>query len=742
MQQFISIITKTLSIPSNNVKATLSLLDEGATVPFIARYRKEQTGELDEVQITSIRDLSDKLKELEKRREYILKSIAEQGTLTPDLESKIKQANTLSDLEDIYLPYKPKRKTKASIAKEKGLTPLAKLIFDQRSFSVEDEASKYINTNKGVLSIEEALQGARDIIAEQISEDANIRQKVRGLFKRTGIIKSKVLKNKTSEGEKFKDYFEWEEPISKIPSHRLLAIRRGEKETILSMDISPDKEETLNSLKRHFIVSTNQAAKHVEIALEDAYKRLVKPSIETEFRVNSKSSADTEAIRVFTDNLKELLLSSPLGQKRILALDPGFKSGCKLVCLNAQGKLMHNTTIFPNPPQNNQIEAQAILKQLVAEYQIEAISIGNGTASRETETFVNNINFEDSPQVVVVNESGASIYSASEVAREEFPDHDVTVRGAVSIGRRLADPLAELVKLDPKSIGVGQYQHDVDQTALKKALDDTVSSAVNAVGVEVNTASKQLLIYVSGLGPTLAENIINYRNENGPFKSRKELLKVPRMGAKVFEQAAGFLRVRNGTNPLDASAVHPERYNLVKQISKDLGSDIPSLIGDKSITNKINLNTYINESLGLPTLKDILTELEKPGRDPRATFEAFSFDDSVHEIADLKVGMVLPGIVTNVTNFGAFIDVGVHQDGLVHISQLANTFVKDPNDIVKVQQQVQVTVTEVDVTRKRIALSMKNTVEQPRKNHNKNENNLKNEKSFSNQLSALKGKWK
>lgn len=741
-QRFISQIANTLSIKTNQIIATLALLDEGATIPFISRYRKEKTGELDEVQIGNIRDLSEKIKELEKRREFILKTIKEQGNLTPELEKKILETQELNTLEDIYLPFKPKRKTKATIAKDKGLEPLANQIFDQRNFDIQTAADQYINAEKDVNSIDEALQGARDIIAERVNENSEARQKIRNLFQRTGIVKSKVLRNKEVEGEKFKDYFEWEEPLNKIPSHRLLAIRRGEKEMVLSMDISPDKDDALNAINKHFIVSSNQAAKQVELAIEDCYKRLLKPSIETEYRVSTKTSADTEAIRVFTDNLKELLLASPLGQKTILAIDPGFRTGCKVVCLNAQGKLLHNTVIYPSLGQRQQLEAEESIKQLVKEYSIEAISIGNGTASRETEKLVKSLNLDSSIQIVVVNESGASIYSASEVARDEFPNHDVTVRGAVSIGRRLADPLAELVKIDAKSIGVGQYQHDVDQTALKKALDETVSSCVNAVGVEVNTASKQLLTYVSGLGPTLAENIVNYRNENGPFTSRKEIMKVPRMGAKVFEQAAGFLRIRNAKNPLDSSAVHPERYKLVEQMAKDINSDIKSLIGQNGRVKDIDIKKYTSDELGIPTLNDILQELEKPGRDPRKEFESFSFDESVHEISDLHVGMTLPGIVTNVTKFGAFVDIGVHQDGLVHISQLANTFVKDPNDIVKVQQKVLVRVTEVDASRKRIALSMKDEQPTIRKTPKKQNQEKKSNNSIEDQLSALKDKWR
>ena len=743
-QKYIQQIASDLSILPTQVTATLELLEAGGTIPFIARYRKEKTGELDEVQIASIRDLSAGFEELEKRRTYILKSIKEQEKLTPELEKKINAATTLTELEDIYLPYKPKRKTKATVAKDKGLEPLAKWLFEQSSNNIEGEAEKFISEEKEVKSTEEALQGARDIIAEWVSEDAEARQKLRNVFEKSAIVKTKVLKGKETEGEKYKDYFEWEEPLAKTPSHRLLAMRRGEKEMILSMDISPEKEVAIERLERQFVKGNNAAAQQVQTALEDSYKRLLKPSLETEFRLTSKKKADLDAIRVFTDNLRELLLASPLGQKAVLALDPGFRTGCKVVCLNQQGKLLHNAAIYPHEPQRQTAAAEATLKQLVNEYKVEAIAIGNGTAGRETEAFVSKIKFDHPVQVVMVNESGASIYSASEIARDEFPDQDITVRGAVSIGRRLADPLAELVKLDPKSIGVGQYQHDVDQTALKNALDDVVMSCVNAVGVDVNTASKQLLTYVSGLGPTLAENIVNFRNENGPFQSRKELLKVPRMGEKVFEQAAGFLRIRDGKNPLDASAVHPERYKLVEQMAKDLQSDLKTIIGKSDIKSKIDLKKYVNDEVGLPTLQDILEEIVKPGRDPRKEFEAFAFDDSVHDINDLREGMTLPGIVTNVTNFGAFVDIGVHQDGLVHISEISNTFVKDPNEVVKVSQKVQVRVTSVDVARKRIALSMKD--EQPGRTSKpvRQKNIVKKEEpqgSMQDKLAALKGKW-
>lgn len=743
MSNHIEKIAKEISIPESGVKATIALLDEGATVPFISRYRKERTGSLDEVQITAIRDLITKLRDLDKRREAILKSIQEQEKLTPELEKKIKAAQSLTELEDLYLPYKPKRRTKATIAREKGLEPLAKLIFEQQKSDINSEAEKFISQEKEVASIEEALQGARDIIAEWVNEDKEVRETIRTLFKEKATIRTKVLKGKEKEGEKFKDYFEWEEDLKKAPSHRILAMRRGEKEMILSMDISPDHEEAVHLLNKQILSGYNPSSEQVKIAIEDAYKRLTKPSIETEARLDAKKKADTEAIRVFAENLRELLLASPLGQKAILAVDPGFRTGCKVAALDKQGKLVENTTIFPNEPQRQTQQAEAIVRQLVISHKVEAIAVGNGTASRETEDFLKKIGLDKSIQIIVVNESGASIYSASEVAREEFPDHDVTVRGAVSIGRRLADPLAELVKIDPKSIGVGQYQHDVDQTGLKNSLDDVVTSCVNAVGVEMNTASKQLLTYVSGLGPQLAENIVNYRNENGAFKSRKELKKVPRMGEKVFEQAAGFLRIRNATNPLDSSAVHPETYHIVEKMANDLNCDVNELVQNKTKRDQIELKKYVTDEVGLPTLQDILSELDKPGRDPRKTFEAFSFADGVNEITDLRPGMKLPGIVTNVTNFGAFVDVGVHQDGLVHISVLSNSFVRDPNEVVKVQQKVMVTVVEVDVSRKRISLSMKDE-SAPRKkpaSHKKQKKEVP-EGDFQAKLGQLKGKWK
>lgn len=744
MTTHISRISSDLNIAEKQVKNTIDLLDSGATVPFISRYRKEQTGGLDEVEIGNIRDQIGQLRELDKRRDFILKTIEEQGNLTPDLKKQINAATTLTTLEDLYLPYKPKRRTRATIAKEKGLEPLANKLLEQKEFDLDSFASGFINEEKEVGSIEDALAGARDIIAEQINENVEIRDQLRTLYRKKAQMSSRVMKGKESAGEKFRDYFEWSEPLSKAPSHRILAIRRGEKEGFLMMDISPDQDEAIDLVQSKTVKGRNSSAEQVAEAAKDAYKRLLSSSIETETRLGSKEFADKKAIEVFVDNLRELLLASPLGQKTILALDPGFRSGCKLVVLDKQGKLLYNSNVYPNEPQKQIQKSGAEITSLVSKYNVEAIAIGNGTASRETESFAKSLDLEGSPVIVMVNESGASIYSASEAAREEFPDHDVTVRGAVSIGRRLADPLAELVKLDPKSIGVGQYQHDVDQNALKNSLDDVVGSCVNAVGVELNTASKQLLTYVSGLGPVLAENIIAHRNENGPFASRKDLMKVPRMGAKVFEQAAGFLRIQNGKNPLDSSAVHPERYALVKQMAKDVNCTIEELIGNKTLTAQINAKKYVSQDVGLPTLNDILQELNKPGRDPRQEFKTFQFQDGVEEIEDLKVGMRLPGIVTNVTNFGAFVDVGVHQDGLVHISQIANQFVKDPNEIVKVQQQVMVTVIEVDASRKRISLSMKD--EPPVKTTSKKKKEQPKKKSedtgsVQDKLSALKGKW-
>jgi protein Tex len=704
----IDIIAEELKLKSSQVSATIQLLDEGGTVPFISRYRKEMTGSLDEVAITRIRDRVIQLRELDKRRKAILKSVDEQGKLTDELKDKINAADTMAHLEDLYLPYKPKRRTKATIAREKGLEPLAELIFAQEEIELLASATPYVDENKQVNNEEEALQGARYIIAEWINEDQETRAGMRRLFMEKASFQSRVIGGKEEEGQKYKDYFEWEEPIKTAPSHRVLAMRRGEKEMILMLSIAPPEEEALQLLQRKFVKGRSDASQQVELAAKDSYKRLLKPSIETDMRLITKKKADENAIGVFSKNLRELLMSSPLGEKNTLALDPGFRTGCKLVVLNSQGRLLENTTIYPNAPQKKTTEAEAVLLALCQKHQLEAIAIGNGTASRETETFVRNIShLPKSIQIVMVNESGASVYSASKVARDEFPDHDVTVRGAVSIGRRLMDPLAELVKIDAKSIGVGQYQHDVDQTSLKQSLDDTVVSCVNNVGVEVNTASKQLLTYVSGLGPSLAQNIVKWRDEKGPFKSREELLQIPRLGSKAYEQAAGFLRIRDGENPLDESAVHPERYETVNQMATDLGCTVKELIKDENLRKRIDLKKYISDDIGLPTLEDILTELSKPGRDPRQQFEAFQFMEGVHEIEDLKTGMKLPGIVTNVTNFGAFVDVGVHQDGLVHISHLADKYVEHPADIVKVHQKVQVTVLEVDVVRKRIALSFK-----------------------------------
>ena len=704
----VDIIARELSIKIHQVEATIKLLDEGGTVPFISRYRKEMTGSLDEVAITNIRDRVTQLRELDKRRAAIIKSIEEQGKLTDSLKEQIEGVDSMARLEDLYLPYKPKRRTKATIAKEKGLEPLAQKVFEQDHFDLTAEANPYVDEDKGVSTLDEALQGARDIMAEWINEDQETREKMRALFMNKASFVSKVIAGQEEEGQKYKDYFDWEEPVKSAPSHRILAMRRGEKEMVLMLSIAPPEQDAIQLLQKQFVKNNSPASQEVEMAAKDSYKRLLKPSIETDVRLTTKKKADESAIHVFSDNLRELLMASPLGEKNTLALDPGFRTGCKLVVLNRQGKLLENNTIFPNPPQKKIQESAAIVLAYCQKHEVEAIAIGNGTASRETEAFVRNIDgLPKSIQVVMVNESGASVYSASETARDEFPDYDVTVRGAVSIGRRLMDPLAELVKIDAKSIGVGQYQHDVDQNALRQGLDDTVVSCVNRVGVEVNTASKQLLTYVSGLGPSLAQNIVQWRNEKGSFKSREELLQIPRLGSKAYEQAAGFLRIRDGANPLDASAVHPERYETVNQMAKDLGCTVEDLIKDENLHKKIDLKKYVSPEVGLPTLEDILAELSKPGRDPRQQFEAFSFMENVHEIDDLKTGMKLPGIVTNVTNFGAFVDVGVHQDGLVHISHLADKFVDNPSDIVKVHQQVEVTVLEVDVARKRIALSLK-----------------------------------
>ncbi|MES2593353.1 MAG: Tex family protein [Bacteroidota bacterium] len=742
-------IAMQLGIAERQVEATVKLLDEGATIPFISRYRKEMTGSLDEVQVAGVRDEMERLRILEKRREAIIESIESQGKLTPELIQQLRAAETLSKLEDIYLPYKPKRRTRATMAREKGLEPLAQLLFEQKKINLEAEAEKYISEEKEVKTTGEALDGARDIMAEWVNENVEAREKIRQLFKEQATIKSKGFKGKEEVGEKFKDYFDWEERLMSCPSHRMLAMRRGENEDILSLIIAPPEDAALDILYNQFITADNSASQQFRLAVEDSYNRMMQVSIESEMRMYTKELADEKAIQVFAENLKELLLASPLGQKAILGIDPGFRTGCKVVALDKQGKLLEDTVIYPHET-NKIFESRHKIMGLCAKHNIEAIAIGNGTAGRETESFVRGI--EGLPKeinVIMVNESGASIYSASDVAREEFPDKDITVRGAVSIGRRLADPLAELVKIDAKSIGVGQYQHDVDQYEIKKKLDEVVESCVNRVGVEVNTASKQLLSYVSGLGPQLARNIVEYRNENGPFKSKKELSKVPRMGEKAFEQAAGFLRVLNSKHPLDKSAVHPESYSIVEKMAADLNCTIQQLMTEKELRKQIVLQKYVSEKIGLPTLTDIMNELDKPGRDPRKSFEVFAFDNSVHDMKDLRIGMRLPGIVTNVTNFGAFVDIGVHQDGLVHISQLSNTFIDDPNKIVKVQQQVMVTVTEVDVQRKRIALSMKDnavqaaspvTPSKPANNSNKSKA-APPANDFASQLAALRDKF-
>ena len=706
MSQHSNIIAAELGLKPQQVNATITLLDEGATVPFISRYRKEMTGSLDEVQVAGIRDRFQQLRELDKRREAILKALTALDKLSPELEQQINAALTITEIEDLYLPYKPKRKTRASEARKKGLEPLALTILEQQQLNPDMEAAKFINAELGVNNAEEALAGARDIIAEIINEHAETRTAMREYFKQKATFKSTVVKGKEEEGIKYKDYFEWEEPLKSAPSHRVLAIRRGAQEGFLKLDIMPPEDGAISILERQFLKGRGAAAQQVQLAIADSYKRLLGPAMETEIRNFSKEHADEEAIRVFAENARQLLLAAPMGQKRVLAIDPGFRTGCKVVCLDEQGKLLENTTIYPHTGQGNVAKAAATLKDLCVKHNIEAIAIGNGTAGRETEAFVRGLSLEN-VLVVMVNENGASIYSASEVAREEFPTQDITVRGAVSIGRRLMDPLAELVKIDPKSIGVGQYQHDVDQQKLQQSLDDTVISCVNAVGVELNTASKQVLSYVSGLGPQLAQNIVSYRNEHGAFKNRESLKKVPRLGDKAFEQAAGFLRIRNAEHALDASGVHPERYSLVNKMARDLNCSVAQLMKDPELQKQIKPQQYLNDEIGLPTLNDILKELAKPGRDPREQFEAFAFTEGVNEISDLKVGMKLPGIVTNITNFGAFVDIGVHQDGLVHTSQLADRFVANPNDVVKVSQRVEVTVTEVDVARKRISLSMR-----------------------------------
>ncbi len=757
------LIAEELSIAPRQIQATIALLDEGATVPFIARYRKEMTGMLDETTITAIRDRITALRELDKRRQTILRSIEEQGKLTPELQTQIEAARTLSQLEDLYLPYKPKRRTRATIAREKGLEPLAIAIVARSQRNLAAYAASFINEN--VHSAEEALAGARDIIAEWINEDSQIRAAMRHIYENEAFFVCKVIEGKENEGQKYRDYFDWKEPVKTAPSHRILAMRRGEKEEFLRLSIEPDEDSTIARLVEmalkmplpasvaapepsplqsinHKLLALHHPAAEAEIraAAVDSYKRLLRHSMENEIRELTKKRADQEAIRVFVDNLRQLLMAAPLGQKAVLAIDPGFRTGCKVVCLDPQGKLLHDDVIYPVASSARAVEEAAEkIKRMVIAYDIEAIAIGNGTASRETEAFVRSLSLKI--PVVMVNESGASVYSASEVAREEFPDKDITVRGAVSIGRRLMDPLAELVKIDPKSIGVGQYQHDVDQNALKQSLDDTVISAVNSVGVEVNTASKELLSYVSGLSSIVARNIVKYREENGPFKSREALKKVPRLGEKAFEQAAGFLRIRGAENPLDASAVHPEAYFVVEKMAKDLGCSLNELMSNEELRKKIKLTDYVSEKIGLPTLQDIMKELAKPGRDPREQFEIFEFASGIEKIEDLRVGMELPGIITNITNFGAFVDIGVHQDGLLHLSQIADRFIKHPSEVLKLQQKVKVRVLEVDIARKRINLTMKG---QPPKSKSQPSSKPENytEPSPTDMLKALKEKFK
>lgn len=708
MEEFSQMIAAELKLPAHRIANTLKLLQGGATIPFISRYRKEATGGLDEVQIGDIQTRYEKLCELSKRKETVLSTIEEQGKLTPELKARISACWNATELEDIYLPFKPKRKTRAETARAKGLEPLALLLMMQKENNL---AAKVRNFVKGEVKDEEdALKGARDILAEQISEDERSRNLMRNQFQRQALIQSKVVKGKEAEeaSAKYRDYFDFCEPLKKCSSHRLLALRRGESEGVLKVTIFPEDEDMCNErLQRLFVRANNECAHQVEEALTDAYKRLLKPAIETEFAALSKEKADEEAIRVFAENLRQLLLAPPLGQKRVMGIDPGFRTGCKVVCLDAQSTLLHNEAIYPHPPKSEYAQAARKVVKLVEQYKIEAIAIGNGTASRETEQFVTSQRYDREVQVFVVSEDGASIYSASKTAREEFPDYDVTVRGAVSIGRRLMDPLAELVKIDAKSIGVGQYQHDVDQTKLKASLDQTVESCVNLVGVNVNTASKHLLTYVSGLGPTLAQNIVDYRTENGPFESRRQLLKVPRMGAKAYEQCAGFLRIPQAKNPLDNSAVHPESYPIVEQMAKDLNCTVADLIKDKELRSKIDLKKYVTDTVGLPTLTDILQELDKPGRDPRQKIQVFEFDKNVRTLDDLQEGMELPGIVTNITNFGCFVDIGIKENGLVHVSQLADRFVSNPADVVRIHQHVRVKVMSIDHERKRIQLTMK-----------------------------------
>jgi uncharacterized protein len=706
-------IAQELGLIPKQVQTTANLLNEGATVPFIARYRKEATGSLDEVAITAVRDRLNQLMELDKRREVILKSLEERGQLTDELKEKILSAETITILEDIYLPYRPKRRTRATVAKEKGLEPLAQRLFGQEEMDPLVEATAFVDPEKGIVSAEDALAGARDIIAEWVNEDQTARAMMRDFYSSKAVFKSKVIPEKEAEGIKYKDYFDWEEPVNTAPSHRILAMRRGEKGGFLILRVLPPEDEALGILDGLFVKGQGPVSQQVRMSVHDSYKRLLSPSMETEIRLATKKRADEEAIRVFVENLRQLLLAPPLGQKNVLAIDPGFRTGCKVVCLDRQGNLLHTETIYPLKSEKGAADADSKILEMCERFSIEAIAVGNGTGGRETETFIRSLNLSKNIQVVMVNESGASVYSASEVAREEFPDQDVAVRGAISIGRRLMDPLAELVKIDPKSIGVGQYQHDVEQGALKSSLDDVVVSCVNHVGVEVNTASKRLLTYVSGLGPQLAKGVVVYRNEHGPFRSREGLKQVPRLGPKAFEQAAGFLRIRNGENPLDRSAVHPESYLIVDAMARDLDCSVLDLMLDEKLRKKIDLEQYVSEKVGLPTLDDILSELSKPGRDPREQFETFRFAEGVEKIEDVKPGMKLPGIVTNLTAFGVFVDIGVHQDGLVHISEISNRFVKNPTEVVKVHQKVLVTVLDVDLERRRISLSMKDSQPQP-----------------------------
>jgi uncharacterized protein len=704
-EKIIELLSLRTGVSKHQIVSVLDLFDGGATIPFVARYRKEMTGSLDEVLLLAIKEEDERLDELEKRKETILKSIREQNLMTAELQQKIEECFQLNELEDIYLPYKPKRRTRAAIAREKGLEPLAEILMEQIEKDPRLKAKRFLNDQ--VTDVDEALAGARDIVAEVVNEHKGARGLIRNCFAREAVIYSKVVKGKEEEGVKYRDYFDSSEPLKRCPSHRLLAMRRGEKEGFLKLSLSPDEGRTIERLENYFVTSNNQSSEQVAMAVRDAYKRLLAPSMETEFFADSKQLADSEAIKVFAENLRQLLLAPPLGQKRVMGIDPGYKSGCKVVCLDAQGNLLHNETIYPHPPQSEVNQAMRKISSLIDSYKIDAIAIGDGTASRETEGFFKKMRFDRDLQVFVVSEDGASVYSASKTARDEFPQYDVTVRGAVSIGRRLMDPLAELVKIDPKSIGVGQYQHDVDQKQLQRSLESSVESCVNKVGVNLNTASSHLLNYVSGLNTTLALNIVEYRKENGPFPSRDALRKVPRMGPKAYEQCAGFLRIPGAQNPLDNSAVHPERYKLVEKIAKDLGAPLTELIGKEQLTSKINLSQYVSKEVGLPTLTDILTELAKPGRDPRSGIKHFEFADGIFSMSDLIPGMILPGIVTNITRFGAFVDVGIKQDGLVHISEMADRFISDPAEIVKLPQQVKVRVVEVDIPRKRIAFSMK-----------------------------------